>query len=418
MSQSPIAEYALLSNCQTAALVHRSGRVDWLCFPRFDSPAQFARLLDDDGGHWTIAPCDAATITRRYRPRSMVLETEFRTDGGTVVLTDALAVGDAERHHDLGMASPRVLLRRVRCTAGSVAMQLEYAPRPEYGLVFPLLTTEEGDVLARGGAAVLRLSTPVPCEIDADVARAAFTLRDGESAAFALGHGYRWEPPSQAWSQALIEQRLSQTDAAWCSWSERHQRYAGPYAELVHQSGRVLQALTYAPTGAIVAAPTTSLPEDGRRRAELGLPLLLAARREPHARGALGRGVPGRGAALLRLRGQRGARAGAARRRAADHVRRRRRARLQRARAAAPARLARQPPGARGQRGVAAAQLDVYGELLGAVHRLRDQLERAAAGHAGVPGGRGRAARRSAGATRTMASGRCAGRRATTRTRS
>ena len=375
MSQSPIAEYALLSNCQTAALVHRSGRVDWLCFPRFDSPAQFARLLDDDGGHWTIRPREPATITRRYRPRSMVLETTFSTDGGTVVLTDALAVGDGERHHDLGMASPRVLLRQVHGTAGSVTMQLEYAPRPEYGLVFPLLTAEDGDVLARGGAAVLRLSTPVPCETDADVARAEFTLREGECTGFALEHGYRWEPPSRAWSQDEIERRLSQTDAAWCSWSERHQRYDGPYAELVHQSGRVLQALTYAPTGAVVAAPTTSLPEDvgGERNwdyrfcwlrdASLTLEALWIAACPDEAQrffdfvasAALVQVRRGGGLQIMfgvggehdcserdlaHLRGWRGSR---------------------------PVRV--------GNAAWRQTQLDVSGELLGAVHRLRHQLE-------------------------------------------
>ena len=113
MSQLPIAEYALLSDCKSAALVSRGGSVDWLCFPRFDSPSIFGRLLDDRAGHWSIAPTANAEVTRRYVDGTMLLETKIRTPTGTVAMVDRLAVGRNERGHQLGAEAPSVLLRRI-----------------------------------------------------------------------------------------------------------------------------------------------------------------------------------------------------------------------------------------------------------------------------------------------------------------
>lgn len=261
MSQTPIADYALLSDCRSAALVSRAGSVDWLCFPRFDGPSVFARLLDTSAGHWSITAVDAAEISRRYLERTMVLETTFRTPTGTAVLVDAMAVGRNERGHDLGAEAPGVLLRRVTCTEGTVEIDIEYAPRPEYGLIYPLLSPIAGGVTSQGGAHVLVLSAPVDLEIQEAVAHARCALRVGESASFALQHRASWEPAPSTWSPAAIGERLQDTIEGWRSWSAIHQGYEGPWRELVHHSGRVLQALTFQPTGAIVAAPTTSLPE-------------------------------------------------------------------------------------------------------------------------------------------------------------
>jgi alpha,alpha-trehalase len=261
MSQLPIAEYALLSDCRSAALVSKDGSVDWLCFPRFDSPSVFGRLLDARAGHWSIRPVGDAEATRRYVEDTMVLETTFRTATGTVVLVDALAVGRNERGHELGAGAPSVLMRRVSGVAGDVELELEYAPRPEYGLIYPVLNPVDGGVTARGGADVLALSSPVPVEIDELVARARFTVRGGEAIAFALGHATSSQERPGLWSQDEIAGRLDDTKRAWHTWSELHQSYDGPWEELVHHSGRVLYALTYFPTGAICAAPTTSLPE-------------------------------------------------------------------------------------------------------------------------------------------------------------
>jgi alpha,alpha-trehalase len=260
VSTLPIADYALLSDCRTAALVSRTGSVDWLCFPRFDGPAVFARLLDDDAGHFAVRVPGAAT-SRRYLDQTMALETTFQSAGGAAVLVDALAVGRNDRGHELGAGSPGVLLRRVACTGGEVEVEVSYAPRPEHGLVHPLLEPVDGGIAARGGADRLLLSAPVGFGVDGATATARLRLRAGESAGFALHHTHSWEPPPRVWSQEEVAGRLEDTVTGWRSWSVMHQAYEGPWRELVHHSGRVLQALTFEPTGAIVAAPTTSLPE-------------------------------------------------------------------------------------------------------------------------------------------------------------
>jgi GH15 family glucan-1,4-alpha-glucosidase len=185
LAHPPISDYALISDCRSAALVSRDGSVDWLCYPRFDGPAIFARLLDEQAGHWSIRPARVATVTRRYIPETMVLETTFRTVTGTAVLTDALAVGRNERGHELGAASPGVLLRRAEVTHGTVDLELEWVPRPEYGLIYPLLRPIEGGVIGRGGADQLVLSSTVPLEIGDAAVRGMFTLREGQAASFA-----------------------------------------------------------------------------------------------------------------------------------------------------------------------------------------------------------------------------------------
>jgi alpha,alpha-trehalase len=263
MSSSPISDYALLSDCHSAALVSRAGSVDWLCWPRFDRPSIFARLLDEDAGHFSIHPAGEAETTRRYLDGTMVLETSFSTDRGTTVVTDALALGRNERGHELGVGSPHVLVRNVTCTKGRAEIQIEYSPRPEYGLIFPLLSDVGGAIAARGGADMLLLSSAIDLELDGADARATFTLSQGQSAGFALAHGQSWDQaPPPVWDQPEIDSRLDDTIAAWRSWSELHQAYEGPWKEIVHTSGRVLQALTFQPTGAICAAATTSLPEE------------------------------------------------------------------------------------------------------------------------------------------------------------
>ena len=262
MSDTPIADYALLSDRHSAALVSRDGSVDWLCFPRFDSPSVLGRLLGDEAGHWSIRAGGATQVTRRYLDRTMALETTFVTPTGTVAITDALAMGAGNRGHQLGEDAPHLLLRRATCLQGEVDLLLEYVPRPEYGLVHPLLEAADGGLTAIGGADVLVLSCPVPLTADQSSASGQLHLRHGESAGFALHHRRRAEAGSaRVWSQSEIAARLDDTLSAWESWSKLHQAYVGPWRDLVHHSGRVLQALSFAPTGAICAAATTSLPE-------------------------------------------------------------------------------------------------------------------------------------------------------------
>jgi GH15 family glucan-1,4-alpha-glucosidase len=262
MSTTPIADYALLSDRHSAALVSRSGSIDWLCFPRFDSPSIFGRLLGDEAGHWSIGATGATRVTRRYLDRTMVLETTFDTPTGTVAITDALAMGDGNRGHQLGKDAPHILLRRATCLGGEVDLHLEYVPRPEYGVAAPLLDAVEGGLAASGGPDALVLSSAMPLSVEQSSASGQLHLHSGESAGFALHHSRRAETGSaKVWSQSEIGARLEDTVSAWESWSELHQAYVGPWRDLVHHSGRVLQALSFAPTGAICAAATTSLPE-------------------------------------------------------------------------------------------------------------------------------------------------------------
>ena len=152
MDSLPIGEYALLSDCRSAALISRDGSVDRLCFPRFDGPSVFCRLLDPAGGHFAIRPAGEFQVSRRYVDQTLVLETTFTTARGTAVLTDALAVGRNERGHRLGAHSPGTLLRSLTCARGEIQAEVSYAPRPEYGLIHPVLVPVPGGLTARGGA--------------------------------------------------------------------------------------------------------------------------------------------------------------------------------------------------------------------------------------------------------------------------
>jgi GH15 family glucan-1,4-alpha-glucosidase len=260
-STTSIAEHALLSDCHSAALVTTAGSVDWLCFPRFDSPSVFGALLDDAAGHWTIRPSSEFSATRRYVDRTLVLETTFHTPTGTLVLEDALCMGPDNHGHSLGTHAPHLLIRSVTCTEGDADVEVEYAPRPEYGIVHPLLSQVDGGVTARGGAEWLVLSTPVGLEVSDSTARGGVRMRAGQTLRFALHRSTLEERPARTWNADELAGRLSATVQAWQSWSALHQNYQGPRQDLVHQAGRVLQGLTFQPSGAIVAAATTSLPE-------------------------------------------------------------------------------------------------------------------------------------------------------------
>ncbi len=262
MSKVAVAEHAFLSDRRSAALVTRDGSVDWLCLPRFDSAPVLCRLLDDDAGHLLLRPADPlARPERRYRPQSLVLETTWTCATGRLVVRDALVLGKHERGHGLGRTSPGVLARHAICTYGIVEVRLEWAPRPEFGLVHPRLRTVPGGVLSDGGATVLLLSTDAPMSFSGATATSVVELREKNEFGVALEQADAWEDPPRPWSRRRIRRRLDATEEAWRSWSTLHQSYDGPLRELVHQSGLVLQGLTYARSGAIVAAATTSLPE-------------------------------------------------------------------------------------------------------------------------------------------------------------
>jgi len=261
MSSTPIADHALLSDRHSSALVTRAGSVDWLSFPRFDSPSVFGRLLGDQAGHWQVRPTGDWSSTRRYVDRTLVLETTFAGKDGTLVLTDALAFGPDNDGHRIGLDAPHLLVRRLECTGGEVEVAIDYRPRPEYGLVVPLLTAVDGGVTARGGAEWLVLTTPVPLTCERGTASGTLRLEQGQSVHLALHRSTLSEVPARVWSQQELAARLDATIEGWRTWSALHQAYDGPWAHLVHHSGRVLQGLSYQPSGAIVAAATTSLPE-------------------------------------------------------------------------------------------------------------------------------------------------------------
>jgi alpha,alpha-trehalase len=258
---TPIADYGLLADCNSAALVDRAGSIDWLCLPRYDSDAVFARLLDPDAGHWSIRPAGEFSAERRYVRGTLVIETTFTTDSGSVRLRDAMAFAPGQRGHDLGYDVPHELLRGLEGLSGEVQLELELAPRPEYGLVRPLFRQEDGGARTFG-ATRIAVRSGVPAQIEDATMRASFTVREGDRAGFSVG----WAPvetreaPEPTPADEVIA-RIEDTEEAWRSWEAEHDIYEGPNRDLVRLSSRVLKGLTYRPTGAIVAAPTTSLPE-------------------------------------------------------------------------------------------------------------------------------------------------------------
>jgi len=254
---SRIEDYALIGDCETAALVSKDGSIDWLCWPRFDSAACFAALLGNaDNGRWQVAPAAVGReakfrVERRYRRDTLVLETEFTAaDGSAAVLMDFMPVRQ-------GRAESR-LIRLVVGKRGTVAMRAEFIVRFGYGGWTPWVTrTENGDLLAIAGPDMLHLRTPVELRGERMTTVSDFAVSAGQRVPFVLTYIPSHLPipePEDA------EEALQSTEAYWQSWSNTH-RGEGPYAELITRSLITLKALTYAPTGGMVAAPTTSLPE-------------------------------------------------------------------------------------------------------------------------------------------------------------
>jgi alpha,alpha-trehalase len=257
----PVADYGLLADCNSAALVDREGSIDWLCLPRYDSDAIFSRLLDPAAGHWSIRPAGDFSAERRYVPGSLVIETTFTTATGVVRMRDALAFAEGQRGHDLGYDAPHELLRGIEGVEGEVELVMELAPRPEYGLIMPLIRLEDGGARTFGSGRISMRSS-VALEVADATMRAVFIVRAGERRGFSL----RWASPEdrmapQPTPAERVGARIDDTVEAWRSWEAEHDVYEGDHHDLVQHSARVLKGLTFRPTGAIVAAPTTSLPE-------------------------------------------------------------------------------------------------------------------------------------------------------------
>ncbi len=253
-----IADYGFLSDCHSAALVDRAGSVDWWCVPRFDSPSVLGRLLDAEAGHWALRPAEDFTSERQYVGNSLVVRTVFRTSSGEAAVTDALALAAGARGHDIGLDSPHVLLRRVEGLSGAVSMHSELAPRMEYGRTEPHLSAVDGGVQADGGPVRLCCTGPVELKCSEGVVRADFSVAAGETVDLRLSYQPSYGPRLEL---AGAAPSIEDTVAGWESWSALHTSYDGPFPDEVRRSALVLQGLTFGPSGAVLAAATTSLPE-------------------------------------------------------------------------------------------------------------------------------------------------------------
>jgi len=245
----PIEDYALIGSGRTAALVGRDGSIDWLCVPRFDAPACFAALLGGpEHGRWLIAPeAPVQRTQRRYRARTLVLETDFETDGGAVRVVDCMPL--ANERCDI--------VRNVECLRGEITLRMELVIRFDYGHVVPWVRKTNGSVLATAGPDTLELCASVPTHGEQMKTVASFALRQGERASFVLNYRASHEAAPPALD---AQAALQATEQAWTAWSARS-RYDGRWPDAVMRSLITLKALIYEPTGGIVAAPTTSLPE-------------------------------------------------------------------------------------------------------------------------------------------------------------
>jgi GH15 family glucan-1,4-alpha-glucosidase len=260
----PLADYALISDCHSSALISRDGSIDWCCFERFDSRPVFSRLLDwSRGGHFRLSPSAAYTATRRYLPSTNVLETRFQTDCGVLVLTDCLAVGEGSSPCDAETVEPyNQLIRLVRCEVGEVDVELEFEPRFDFGLTTPQIAeVDVGLVTVYGGADALVFQSDLlhhPVGVAGCVG--SRKLRAGQVICAVLTYAKPHRLRAARLDDDEAERRVEVTRRFWAEWSRRC-TYEGPYREQVLRSALVLKALTDAPTGALVAAPTTSLPE-------------------------------------------------------------------------------------------------------------------------------------------------------------
>ena len=245
-----IEDYAFLSDTQTGALVSRDGCIDWLCLPRFDSPACFASLLGDaNNGHWRFWPNEKITSTqRRYRGDTLILETEIETARGGLRLIDFMPPRGENPD----------FIRIVEGLHGSIEMQMELIIRFDYGQVIPWVRKKHGALEALAGPDGLILHTPVETRGENMTTVAKFTVKEGERIPFVLTwFASHSDPPTPV----DAEHALGDTEKYWHDWAKRCD-HGGPYRDAVVRSLTVLKGLTYAPTGGIVAAPTTSLPEE------------------------------------------------------------------------------------------------------------------------------------------------------------
>jgi GH15 family glucan-1,4-alpha-glucosidase len=239
----------MIGDCHTAALVSKEGSIDWLCVPSFDSPACFAALLGtNENGHWSISPAEPIrAIRRRYRDGTLILETEFETATGSATLIDCMMLREEK---------PK-LLRVVIGTRGEVRMKMELVIRFDYGSVVPWVRRTKTGISAIGGPDMIRLRTDAPLVGENMKTTSEFTVAEGQKVSFAM----TWYPSNEREPATVnIDDAIKKTETWWREWSDQC-TYKGEWRDAVVRSLLTLKALTFMPTGGIVAAPTTSLPE-------------------------------------------------------------------------------------------------------------------------------------------------------------
>ena len=263
---SKIKDYAVIGNGRSVLLVSKRGSIDWLCWPRFDSASIFAAIADPQiGGRWSIRPTQASQISRRYIDRTNVLETTFTGETGKIVLTDFMPVTSEQEKRRL-LWPEHELVRQIKCDEGKVEVMIEFNPRLDYGRLAPKIKNA-GKLGWRIdiGTGVFTLRSDVKLDTsslrnrDEEALAGTFVLRTGESIAFSFS--FCAEAPAVVPPLGeIIAKKLNLTVDWWRDWTAQS-NYRGPYERSVIRSALVLKLLSYAPSGAIIAAPTTSLPE-------------------------------------------------------------------------------------------------------------------------------------------------------------
>ena len=261
-----ISDYALLGDCHSAALLSSNGSIDWACFPRFDSPSSFARLLDAKrGGSFSISPVNPQKILREYIPDTNVLVSKFFSDQGYIRLTDCMPLEVRNRKNGSSeIWSYHSIIRKIECLSGEVDIRLSISPRFEYAYLIPrFILTSEHTCEIRGGADALWVTSSHPLNIKNNRVKTEWRLKQGETVWIEVSwsDAFVKKEPGEHPSSKEIEKRLKATIRFWQDWMKNF-NYQGESEKLLKRSALVLKALTYSPTGAIVAAPTTSLPEE------------------------------------------------------------------------------------------------------------------------------------------------------------
>ncbi len=261
-SAPAIGDYAIIGDCRSAALVSRHGSIEWLCWPRFDSASVFAAMLDRaKGGFFSVAPLGDARVSRRYLESTNVLETTFRTPTGVLRLTDLMPVAsEADKRTEL--LPQREILRRLECTEGEVTVDVRCDPRPQYGRIVPRLRSRGALGVwyeHEGRALVLRCDLPTQLSADRAHIGIQSTMRAGDRHYVSLVSAID-EPAVLPTLGGHAEFRIQRSVDWWRTWADRC-AYDGPYRDAVLRSALTLKLMEYAPSGAVVAAPTTSLPE-------------------------------------------------------------------------------------------------------------------------------------------------------------